>query len=95
MEQKQEEMQTARVPQRVELLAPAGSREAFEGALSAGADAFYLGGERFGARAYADNFSTEEILREWLNRVHYPDRKYHETGQFRNPPMPAEKVLSA
>ena len=37
----------------------------------------------------------EEILREWLNKVHYPDRKYHETGQFRNPPMTAEKVLSA
>ena len=40
-----------------ELLAPAGSRMAFLGAISAGADAVYLGGEKFGARAYAENFS--------------------------------------
>ncbi|MDO5475735.1 MAG: U32 family peptidase [Eubacteriales bacterium] len=79
MEQKQEEMQTARVPQRVELLAPAGSREAFEGALSAGADAFYLGGERFGARAYADNFSTEEILRA-LKEAHLFGKKIYLTA---------------
>lgn len=47
----------------VELLAPAGSYEALVGALNAGADAVYLGGEKFSARAYADNFSEEEILR--------------------------------
>lgn len=47
----------------VELLAPAGSYEALTGALNAGADAIYLGGEKFSARAYADNFSEEEILR--------------------------------
>ena len=41
---------------RVELLAPAGNYEAFTGALNAGADAVYLGGAKFGARAYADNF---------------------------------------
>ena len=46
-----------------ELLAPAGSRMAFLGAISAGADAVYLGGEKFGARAYAENFSKEEIIR--------------------------------
>lgn len=46
----------------IELLAPAGSREAFYGAVHAGADAVYLGGEKFGARAYADNFTTEELL---------------------------------
>ncbi len=45
----------------VELLAPAGNREAFYGAVHAGADAIYLGGEKFGARAYADNFSGEEL----------------------------------
>lgn len=44
-----------------ELLAPAGNREAFYGAVHAGADAIYLGGEKFGARAYADNFSGEEL----------------------------------
>ncbi len=47
---------------RVELLAPAGNREAFLGALHAGADAVYLGGPKFGARAYADNFSEEDLV---------------------------------
>lgn len=47
---------------RVELLAPAGNYEAFLGAIHAGADAVYLGGEKYGARAYADNFSEEEII---------------------------------
>lgn len=46
---------------KVELLAPAGNREAFFGAVHAGADAVYMGGEKFGARAYADNFSREEL----------------------------------
>lgn len=46
---------------KTELLAPAGNREAFFGAVHAGADAIYLGGEKFGARAYADNFSREEL----------------------------------
>ena len=56
---------------RVELLAPAGNYDAFIGALNAGADAVYLGGEKFGARAYADNFSTEEIclMRITINRL--------------------------
>lgn len=46
----------------VELLAPAGNVEAFLGAIHAGADAVYLGGNKYGARAYADNFSTEELV---------------------------------
>ena len=41
----------------IELLAPAGSYEGFEAALGAGADAVYVGGAAFGARAYAKNFS--------------------------------------
>lgn len=48
--------------QRVELLAPAGNMAGFYGAIHAGADAVYLGGERFGARAYADNFTTDELI---------------------------------
>ncbi len=44
-----------------ELLAPAGNYESFLGAIRAGADAVYLGGDRFGARAYAENFTAEEI----------------------------------
>lgn len=47
---------------KVELLAPAGSMEAFFGAVHAGADAIYLGGEQFGARAYAKNLTEDEIL---------------------------------
>lgn len=42
-------------------MAPAGNYEGFLGAVHAGADAVYLGGEKFGARAYADNFTGEEI----------------------------------
>ncbi len=48
---------------RVELLAPAGNPESFYGALHAGADAVYLAGDRFGARAYAENFTAEELLK--------------------------------
>ncbi len=44
-----------------ELLAPAGSPAAFYGAVKAGADAVYLGSRRFGARAYAENFTEDEI----------------------------------
>ena len=44
-----------------ELLAPAGSRESFEAAISGGADAVYFGGERFSARARAKNLTLSEI----------------------------------
>ena len=44
-----------------ELLAPAGSPEAFTAAVAAGADAVYLSGKRFGARKFAQNFSEPEI----------------------------------
>lgn len=47
---------------RVELLAPCGSYESFLAAINAGADAVYLGGKQFGARAYAENFSEEELI---------------------------------
>ena len=47
-------------PNNIELLAPAGSYEGFEAALGAGADAVYVGGAMFGARAYAQNFNEEE-----------------------------------
>ena len=46
-----------------ELLAPAGNYESFLAAVNAGADAVYFGGTRFGARAYADNFDTEHVVR--------------------------------
>ena len=44
-----------------ELLSPAGDRESLLAALCAGADAVYLGGPRFSARAYAANFSDEDL----------------------------------
>lgn len=47
---------------RVELLAPAGNPQAFYGAVNAGANAVYLGGSRFGARAFAENFTEEELV---------------------------------
>ena len=47
----------------IELLAPAGSYEALEAAFSAGADAVYIGGSQFGARAYADNLDEEKMCR--------------------------------
>lgn len=45
-----------------ELLAPAGSPLALRAAVENGADAVYLAGKIFGARAYADNFSDEELI---------------------------------
>ena len=44
-----------------ELLAPAGSYDIFRIAINAGADAVYLSGHRYGARAFAKNFSSEEL----------------------------------
>ncbi len=64
--------------ERVELLAPAGSYEAFRAGLNAGADAFYLGGERFGARAYADNFDRETLLRT-IDEAHLFEKKIYLT----------------
>jgi putative protease len=45
----------------VELLAPAGSKDALKAAVIGGADAVYLGGKRFGARRLADNFTDSEL----------------------------------
>lgn len=53
----------------MELLAPAGNMDGFCGAVNAGCDAVYLGGPAYGARAYADNF-TEEELREVIRTAH-------------------------
>lgn len=45
-----------------EILAPVGSMDALRAAVCAGADAVYLGGNRFGARAFADNFDEDALL---------------------------------
>jgi len=46
---------------KVELLAPCGSYDSFLAAVNAGADAVYLAGNKFGARAYAENFDTDKL----------------------------------
>ena len=56
-------------PRLPELLAPAGSPEALEAAILAGADAVYLGGSRFNARMNAHNFDTG-ALREAVTHAH-------------------------
>lgn len=69
-------MTTAR--KKVELLAPAGNIEGFYGAIHAGADAVYLAGTKYGARAYADNFSEEEII-QCIKYAHLWKRKVYLT----------------
>lgn len=63
---------------KVEILAPAGSYESFRAAIIAGADAVYAGGPRFGARAYAKNFSKEQLL-EAIDEAHLYGRKFYLT----------------
>lgn len=48
---------------RIEILAPAGSYESMVAAVNAGADAVYIGGSRFGARAYANNLDEETMVK--------------------------------
>lgn len=61
-----------------ELLAPAGSLSHLRAAILAGADAVYMGGQRFGARAYAQNFSGDDII-EALHFAHFYGRKLYLT----------------
>ena len=58
----------------LELLAPAGSLKTLKAVINAGADAVYLGGSMFGARAYANNFNEEELL-EAIRFGHIHGRK--------------------
>lgn len=62
----------------VEILAPAGSMESMVAAINAGADAVYMGGSRFGARAYADNPEEERLL-EAIDYAHLHGRKLYMT----------------
>ena len=63
---------------KAELLAPAGSLEIAKAVLDAGADAVYLAGEAFGARAYAANLSQDELA-EIIDYAHMRDKKVHLT----------------
>lgn len=52
---------------KIELLSPAGDMDCLMAAIEAGCDAVYLGGTLFGARAFANNFSEEELI----NAINY------------------------
>ena len=62
----------------IELLAPAGSFESMQAAIAAGADAVYMGGTRFGARAYAEN-PEEDLLLKAISYAHIHGRKLYLT----------------
>ena len=61
-----------------ELLAPAGNMEALKAAIANGCDAIYLGLQKFGARAYSDNFSAD-TLKEAVDYAHLRDVKIYVT----------------
>lgn len=61
-----------------EVLAPAGSFQTFKAVIEAGADAVYVGGSRFGARAYADNFTEDELLQA-IDYAHLRGKKVYLT----------------
>ncbi|HUS88366.1 MAG TPA: peptidase U32, partial [Desulfosporosinus sp.] len=61
-----------------ELLAPAGDWEKLKYALAYGADAVYMGGQAFGLRAYAGNFSLEEMEKA-VSWTHGLDKKLYVT----------------
>jgi Collagenase and related proteases len=63
---------------KVELLAPAGNLEKLKMAIIYGADAVYAGGEEFGLRAYADNFSMED-LKVGIDFAHTRNKKIYLT----------------
>ena len=67
--------QQSRVP---ELLAPAGSPEGLKAVISAGADAVYIGGKKFGARAYAENPDETELV-SLIDYAHLRDVKIYLT----------------
>ena len=71
-------MNTEKLERRAELLAPGGSFEGMKAAVNAGADAVYMGGTKFGARAYAQN-PDEEGLLEAIDYCHLHGRKLYMT----------------
>ena len=71
--------------QTIELLAPAGSWEALEAAVNAGADAVYMGGKAFGARQYASNFDREEMQKAvYFAHMHRVSQKHLILQPFRH-----------
>ncbi len=63
---------------KIELLAPAGSIESMKAAINAGCDAVYIGGLKFGARAYANNL-TEDMLLDAIDYAHVRGKQLYLT----------------
>ena len=63
---------------KTELLSPAGSLDILKAAADAGADAVYAAGNKFGARAYADNFTKQELF-EALDYLHLRGKQLYLT----------------
>ena len=63
---------------KVEILAPAGSMESLIAAMNKGADAVYLGGNKFSARAYASNFDNDNMIKA-VDYVHSYGAKVYVT----------------
>lgn len=61
-----------------EILAPVGNKEMLTAAIAAGADAVYIGGNQFSARAYAENF-TDEDMEEAISLCHFNGMKVYVT----------------
>ena len=61
-----------------EILAPAGNLEKLKTAIDYGADAVYLGGSKLNLRAFADNFTNED-MQEAIEYAHSRDRKVYVT----------------
>ena len=64
--------------EKVEILAPAGTMESLVAAINKGADAVYLGGNKFSARAYASNFDNDNMLKA-VDYAHSYDVKIYVT----------------
>ncbi len=63
---------------KIEILAPAGSYDGMRAAMNAGCDAVYIGGSSFGARAYANNLTEEQLL--WaIEEAHVRDKRLYLT----------------
>ena len=71
-------MNDKNIRKKPELLAPAGSFENMKAVISAGADAVYMGGKSFGARAYADNPDTDGVI-EAIRFCHIRNKKLYLT----------------
>lgn len=71
-------MKGIKMKRKLEILSPAGSYETMLAAMNAGCDAVYIGGSSFGARAYANNFDEDTLLRA-IDEAHIRDKNLYLT----------------